>query len=82
MCVRVCVCRCMCVVLVCNYRFVIEYVSNHANANVECQGVRFGMTMFICDYNYRVMLEEAGMLCGNVCVCMRVCVCVCVFFAN
>ena len=56
MCMRLCVYVCAGVlVLVCNYRFVIEYVVNPANEEVKCMAVSFDMIKVLCAYNYRVM---------------------------
>ena len=51
-----CTCAFMCVlVFVCNDRFLIAYVANHASANVKCKAVSFHMINVMCDYNYPKM---------------------------
>ena len=56
-CARVCV---RVLVIVHNYEFVIEYVANYVNANVECMAVCFDMIKMICDYNTQVMTAGRG----------------------
>ena len=72
---------CVCVLVpVCNYRFVIVYIANHAKPNVECKAVTFDMTKLFGEHLPNNDTSRRLKMLAHVraCVCVRVCAHACV----